>query len=149
MTTPAPSDPVSSDSASFDPAASGARRPLHPAIRPGLAGAVWLTVAAEHLAPHTPKFSTPALVMLMEQASYAAVRPLLAAGQTVVGYEVNVRHLAPAVLGDAVRGRSALLEVSGNKLRFAVTVHCGDTLLGTAEHRMAVVPQSVTESATD
>ena len=132
MTTPTSSD--------------NSRRPLHPAIRPGLAGAVSLTVAAEHLAPHTPKFSTPALVMLMEQASYAAVHPLLGAGQTVVGYEVNVRHLAPAGVGDLVRGRSVLAEVAGNKLRFEVTAHCGDTLLGTAEHRMAVVPQSDTDA---
>ena len=74
------------------------RLPIDPAIRPGLAGESQLTVTADHLAPHTPKFSTPAMVMLMEQASYRAVLRLLHPSQTVVGYEVNVKHLAPDVM---------------------------------------------------
>ena len=118
------------------------RPPLNPAIRPGLAGEAHLTVSAEHLAPHTPKFSTPAMVMLMEQASFAAIRPLLDHSQTVVGYEVNVKHLAPAGVGSRVTGRSTLTDVSGNKLRFEVIAKSGDVILGTAEHIMAVVPQS-------
>ena len=100
-----------------------------------------MTVAAEHLAPHTPKFSTPAMVMLMEQASYHAVLHLLHPGQTVVGYEVNVKHLAPADAGSVVTARSVLTEVSGNKLRFNVEAYHGHLLLGTAEHRMAIVTQ--------
>ncbi|MCY4555952.1 MAG: hypothetical protein OXF79_06150 [Chloroflexi bacterium] len=101
-----------------------------------------MTVAAEHLAPHTPKFSTPAMVMLMEQASYQAVLRLLHPIQTVVGYEVNVKHLAPADAGALVTARSVLTDVSGNKLRFEVEVHHGDLLLGTAEHKMAILTQS-------
>ena len=118
------------------------RLPINPAIRPGLAGETQLTVAEEHLAPHTPKFSTPAMVMLMEQASYRAVLPLLDTRQTVVGYEVNVKHLAPADLGSEVAARSVLTDVSGNKLRFEVVVKLGDLALGTAEHKMAVVPRT-------
>ena len=120
---------------------SVSRPPLNPAIRPGLAGEVDLVVADEHLAPHTPKFSTPAMVMLMEQASFAAIRPLLSGDQTVVGYEVNVKHLAPAEAGSRVTGRSTLTHVSGNKLRFEVVAMHGEVILGTAEHKMAVVPQ--------
>ncbi len=118
------------------------RPPLHPAIRPGLAGEVHLIVAAEHLAPHTPKFSTPAMVMLMEQASFAAVKQYLTDEQTVVGYEVNVKHLAPASEGNRVVGRSTLTHVSGNKLRFEVVAQLGDVVLGAAEHKMAIVPQT-------
>ena len=128
MATPGASDPV--------------RLPINPAIRPGLAGETQLTVADEHLAPHTPKFSTPAMIMLMEQASYHAVLPLLHPQQTVVGYEVNVKHLAPADLGSDVEARSVLTDVSGNKLRFEVVAKLGDLVLGTAEHKMAVVPRT-------
>ena len=120
------------------------RLPIDPAIRPGLADETQLTVAAEHLAPHTPKFSTPAMVMLMEQASYHAVLSLLHLNQTVVGYEVNVKHLAPADAGSVVTARSVLTDVSGNKLRFAVDVRLGNLLLGTAEHKMAIVTQTPT-----
>lgn len=120
------------------------RLPIDPAIRPGLAGETQLTVSAEHLAPHIPKFSTPAMVMLMEQASYHAVLSLLHPNQTVVGYEVNVKHLAPADAGSLVSARSMLTDVSGNKLRFEVEVRLGELLLGTAEHKMAIVTQTPT-----
>ena len=123
------------------------RRPIDPALRPGLAGETRLTVGAEHLAPHTPKFSTPAMVMLMEQASYQATLPFLHPSQTVVGYEVNVKHLAPADAGSLVTARSVLTDVAGNKLRFEVEVRCGDLLLGTAEHKMAVVPRTTAEGS--
>ena len=123
-------------------AATPFRLPINPAIKPGLAGETQLTVADEHLAPHTPKFSTPAMVMLMEQASYHAVLPWLDRSQTVVGYEVNVKHLAPADVGSTVAARSVLTDVAGNKLRFEVEVHHGDLLLGTAEHKMAIVSQT-------
>ena len=123
------------------PEPSPARPPLNPAIRPGLAGEARITVGAEHLAPHTPKFSTPAMVMLIEQASYGAVYPLLHQQQTVVGYEINVKHLAPADAGSDVVARSTLAHVAGNKLHFEVVVRLGDLALGTAELRMAIVPQ--------
>jgi predicted thioesterase len=124
------------------PGPSPARPPLNPALQPGLAGEASVTVAAEHLAPHTPKFSTPAMVMLMEQASFAVVSSLLYDGQTVVGYEVNVKHVAPADAGNRVVALSTLTDVSGNKLRFEVVARLGDLVLGTAEHKMAVVPQT-------
>ena len=123
--------------------ANTSRPPLNPAIRPGLVGEVSLTVAEDHLAPHTPKFSTPAMVMLMEQASFAAINNLLDDSQTVVGYEVNVKHLAPAGTGSIVTGQSTLTDVSGNKLRFEVVARLGNLVLGTAEHKMAVVPQEL------
>ncbi len=125
------------------PEPSPARPPLNPAIRPGLAGEARITVGAEHLAPHTPKFSTPAMVMLIEQASYGAVYPLLHQQQTVVGYEINVKHLAPADAGSDVVARSTLAHVAGNKLQFEVVVRLGDLVLGTAELRMAIVPQAL------
>ena len=83
------------------------------------------------------------MVMLMEQASYAAVYPLLQPEQTVGGYKVNVKHLAPADAGSYVVGRSTLTDVDGNKLRFEVVARLGDVVLGTAEHKMAVVRQTL------
>ena len=125
------------------PEPSPARPPLNPAIRPGLAGEARITVGAEHLAPHTPKFSTPTMVMLIEQAAYSAVYPLLSQQQTVVGYEINVKHLAPADAGSDVVARSTLAHVAGNKLQFEVVVRLGDLTLGAAELRMAIVPQAI------
>ena len=83
------------------------------------------------------------MVMLIEQASYGAVYPLLHQQQTVVGYEINVKHLAPADAGSDVVARSTLAHVAGNKLQFEVVVCLGDLVLGTAELRMAIVPQAL------
>ena len=85
-------------------------------------------------------FATPAMIGLMEGASHKAVEDLLPEGQTTVGYEVHVRHLAPAPPGSTVVVVGRLTEVNGNKLRFEVTCYLGETLIGTGTHKRAIVP---------
>jgi fluoroacetyl-CoA thioesterase len=85
-------------------------------------------------------FATPAMIGLMEGASHKVVEDLLPEGQTTVGYEVHVRHLAPAPPGSTVEVVSRLAEVNGNKLLFEVTCHLGDKLIGSGTHRRAIVP---------
>ncbi len=85
-------------------------------------------------------FSTPAMIGLMEITSHRSLGNLLPAGQTTVGYEVHVRHLAPAAPGSTVVVTSKLTEVKGNKLHFEVACHQGDQLLGSGTHKRAIVP---------
>jgi fluoroacetyl-CoA thioesterase len=85
-------------------------------------------------------FATPAMIGLMEWASHECVEQLVPEGSTTVGYEVHVRHLAPAPPGSTVVVTSRLAEVNGNKLVFEVSCHLGDKLIGTGTHRRAVVP---------
>jgi fluoroacetyl-CoA thioesterase len=85
-------------------------------------------------------FATPAMIGLMEWASHKAVRDQIPEGKTTVGYEVHVRHLAPAAPGSTVVVTSRLTEVRGNKLYFDVSCHQGDKLLGTGTHKRAIVP---------
>jgi fluoroacetyl-CoA thioesterase len=86
-------------------------------------------------------FATPAMIQLMELAAHAAVEPGLPAGHTTVGYEVCVRHLAPARGGEAIAVTARLDRVTGNRLHF--TVECskddGDTLVGTGTHKRAII----------
>jgi predicted thioesterase len=84
-------------------------------------------------------FATPAMIGLMEGASHKVVDHLLPEGQTTVGYEVHVRHLAPAPPGSTVVVTSRLAEVNGNKLVFEVTCHLGDKLIGSGTHKRAIV----------
>ena len=85
-------------------------------------------------------FATPAMIGLMELASHRAVEPLLPAGLTTVGYEVHVRHLAPASPRTEVEVRSVLREVDGRKLLFDVECRLGDRMIGSGTHRRTVVP---------
>ena len=82
------------------------------------------------------------MIQLMELTAHAAVEPALPAAHTTVGYEVCVRHLAPARPGETVVVTARLDEVNGDRLRF--TVECtdasGDTLLGTGTHKRAIIP---------
>lgn len=65
-------------------------------------------------------YSTPAMIALMENAAFAAVKDLLAEGQTTVGVEVNIKHLAATPVGMNVRARAELTRVEGRKLFFNV-----------------------------
>jgi fluoroacetyl-CoA thioesterase len=85
-------------------------------------------------------FATPAMIGLMEWASHRSLDGLLPESHTTVGYEVHVRHLAPAKPGSIVVATSKLTEVKGNKLYFEVACHQGDTLLGSGTHKRAIVP---------
>ncbi len=115
---------------------------MNPAIRAGLTGEVEVTIASEHLAPHVPKFCTPAMLFIIEQGCYRAVVSLLYPGQTVVGYRFDIRHLAAAGIGDRVTARCTLTEVAYNRLEFSAQVQRDDTLLGTAQLYLAVVDQA-------
>ena len=111
-------------------------------IRPGLEGRVERVVEGALITKHVGGlgiFATPAMIGLMEWASHKAVEGLLGANETTVGYEVHVRHLAPAKPGSTVVATGRLTEVKGNKLYFDVQCHQGDKLLGSGTHKRAIV----------
>jgi predicted thioesterase len=112
-------------------------------IQPGLEGRLERVVEGDLITRHVGgkgTFATPAMIGLMEWASHKAVRDQIPEGKTTVGYEVHVRHLAPAAPGSTVVVTSRLTEVRGNKLYFDVSCHQGDKLLGTGTHKRAIVP---------
>jgi len=79
------------------------------------------------------------MIKLMEQASQAAVDEYLEEGQTSVGIEVNIRHLAPADIGATIIDHAELLEVDRKRLTFRVEAFDGDRKLGEGTHRRAVI----------
>ncbi|MEO8744258.1 MAG: thioesterase family protein [Candidatus Dormibacter sp.] len=85
-------------------------------------------------------FATPAMIGLMEITCHRSLDGLLPDGHTSVGYEVHVRHLAPAAPGSTVVVTTRLTEVKGNKLYFDVECRQGDKLLGSGLHKRAIVP---------
>ncbi len=112
-------------------------------IQPGLEHTIERTVDERLITMHVGGrgvFATPAMIGLMEGASHKTVEDRLPEGHTTVGYEVHVRHLAPAPPGSTIVVTSRLTEVSGNKLLFEVSCRLGDTLIGTGTHKRAIVP---------
>ena len=108
-------------------------------LKPGLHGHRETVVSEANVAPHVPKFSTPSMIQLMEQASMESVVGHLLPGETTVGFEVNVRHLAPADIGDTIVATAQLTEVDRNRLTFRVEAHHGERKIGEGTHRRAII----------
>lgn len=84
--------------------------------------------------------STPALLMLMEEVSIRASEPFLPEGSTTVGYAVDgMRHVAPTAVGATVRVRCELTAVDRNRLTYEVEAFEGETRIGFATHKRAVI----------
>jgi fluoroacetyl-CoA thioesterase len=65
-------------------------------------------------------YSTPSMIPLMERAGVAAIQRYLSEGQTSVGVEVNIKHLAATPVGMQVTARASLIEIDGGRLKFRV-----------------------------
>ncbi len=114
-------------------------------IRPGLRGRLERVVDGELITHHVGgagTFATPAMIGLMEITCHRSVVNLLSEGHTTVGYEVHVRHLAPAAPGSTVVVTTHLTEVKGSKLYFEVECRQGDKVLGSGMHKRAIVRAS-------
>lgn len=112
-------------------------------IRPGLQGRTERVIDDSLLTGHVGGkgiFATPSMILLMEQTAHRSVEQQLPEGQTTVGYEVCVRHLAPAQPGETVVVTSRLDEVDRNRLLFTVECSKEGAVIGTGTHRRAVVP---------
>ena len=56
-----------------------------------------------------------------------------------MGFEVNVRHLAPADIGETIVAHAELTEIDRNRLTFSVYAFNGDTTIGEGTHRRAII----------
>ena len=108
-------------------------------IVPGLKAQKETLVCEHNIAGHISKFSTPAMIGLMEGAAAAAVQQHLPEGHVTVGFEVNIRHLAPADIGATITAYCELLEVDRNHLAFRVEAYDGERKIGEGTHRRTVI----------
>jgi predicted thioesterase len=84
-------------------------------------------------------YSTPSMIALMEIASVAAIKNELNIGQTSVGTEIQVKHLAPTPVGMHVRARSVLLQIDGSHLQFKVEAWDDQEIIGEGIHMRAII----------
>jgi fluoroacetyl-CoA thioesterase len=83
-------------------------------------------------------FSTPAMIGLMERTCVELTEPYLNENEQTVGIHVDVRHLAATTIGQKVTITAELLEVKGNKLRYAVSaINDENVTIGDGTHRRA------------
>ena len=92
---------------------------------------------------------TPRVLALAEAATVAAAAASLSPGQTTVGTQVELDHLAPSPIGATVRAEATLVYHSGRRLTFDVRVTQGDRAVATARITRAVVDRERFQASTD
>ena len=112
-------------------------------IKPGLKHSQSYETNERMRAPqltHADLFSTPSMIGLMEGTCVRLTAPYLDSGENSVGMHVDVHHLAPTRIGQSVTVTAEILEIAGNKIRFAVSaVNDAGVKIGEGTHRRAVI----------
>jgi predicted thioesterase len=111
------------------------------ALAPGAQGVLERTVAAEHCTRRGEYdiFSTPNLVLLLEEAAIEALAPYLREDQASVGSKVEIVHSAPTLLGQTVRATATVTEVDRRRVAFEIRVEDDTEVIGTGTHERFVI----------
>jgi fluoroacetyl-CoA thioesterase len=84
--------------------------------------------------------STPGMIAMMERTASALSFEHLPDGQATVGFEVCIKHVAPAAEGQTCTAHARLREVvDERKLRFDVEVKEGERTIGVGTHERRVI----------
>jgi predicted thioesterase len=84
-------------------------------------------------------YATPAMASLIEHTCASMVSELLPEGQTTVGVEIHLRHLAPTPVNSVVKIQTEVVTVDNNLISFNAQIFDEVELVGEAEHRRAVI----------
>ena len=84
-------------------------------------------------------YATPAMASLVEHTCASMVSELLPEGQTTVGVEIHLRHLAPTPVNSVVQIQAEVVTVDNNLIFFKAQIFDEVELVGEADHRRAVV----------
>jgi fluoroacetyl-CoA thioesterase len=114
-------------------------------IPSGAQGRYVLRVESAHLANKfkdsmlPPVFSTPYLILIMENAALNAIKQYLEPGESAVGTRVDVRHLVATPVGREVVGHAEVTGTDGRKIFFRVWAMDGNEEIGNGTHERTVV----------
>lgn len=86
-----------------------------------------------------PVFSTPYLILIMENAALNAIKQYLEAGESAVGTRVEVQHLVATPVGREVVGHAEVTGTEGRRIFFRVWAMDGKELIGCGTHERTVV----------
>ena len=111
------------------------------ALAPGAQGVLERTVAAEHCTRRGEYdiFSTPNLVLLLEEAAIEALAPYLRDDQASVGSKIDIAHTAPTLLGQTVTATATVTEVDRRRVAFEIRVEDDTEVIGTGTHERFVI----------
>ena len=87
-----------------------------------------------------PMYSTPSMVQHFEGLCLTLLQKHLDAGETSVGYRVDIKHTAPTPIGMQVTVKGKVKEVDGRKVVFEVEAYNqAGTKIGEGIHERRVI----------
>jgi predicted thioesterase len=94
-----------------------------------------------HLGPDVPSmYSTPSMIQLIEGTCVKLMTRYVEPGEQSVGYRVDMKHLAPTVIGKRVTATVTLREVNGRRYVFDTRVVNEDGVtIGEGTHERALI----------
>jgi predicted thioesterase len=110
-------------------------------LEPGVQGVLERVVETEHCTRRGQYdiFSTPNLVLLLEEAAIEGLAPHLREDQASVGSRIDIAHIAPTLRGQTVRATATVTEVDRRRVVFDIRVEDDTELIGTGTHERFVV----------
>ncbi|MGY1641990.1 thioesterase family protein [Geodermatophilus sp. SYSU D00703] len=84
-------------------------------------------------------FSTPDLVLFIEETAIEAVTPLLPATQSTVGTRIDVAHVAATLRGQTAKATVTVTEVDRRRLLFDVEVSDEQEVIAKGTHERFIV----------
>ena len=84
-------------------------------------------------------FSTPSMILFMENTSRIFADNHLPEGYTTVGVKVCIEHLAAAPIGVKVKVTSKLIKQENRRLTFEVKTYWEEKLLGEGIHERFII----------
>jgi len=110
----------------------------------GTTGELQFTVEQKHVIDFATDgmpavLSTPNLIGLLERTSRKTLEPFLEANERSVGVEIELRHLAPALLGAEVTCITRIYHVDGRKVDFQIEAREQGRLIARGLHKRAVI----------
>jgi fluoroacetyl-CoA thioesterase len=79
------------------------------------------------------------MILAMENAALNAIKPFLEAGESAVGTEIDVRHLAATPVGHDVRAEAEVINSAGKRIEFKVSARDETEEIGSGTHQRTVI----------
>jgi len=89
-----------------------------------------------------PVFSTPYLVLIMENAALNAIKQYLEADESAVGTHIDIRHQVATPVGRDVTAHAEVTGTDGRRIAFRVWAMDGTEEVGAGTHERTVVAVS-------
>lgn len=86
-------------------------------------------------------FSTPRVISYLERTAHFLLLKYIQAGQSSVGTEIHLRHLAATPVGMQVRLRAEVLEVDRRRVRFKIEAWDAWEKIAEGEHERFIMEE--------